>query len=130
MELVEATVSELTRRSRMLRVAHSSTALSRGLELGETVLVRDASGYYSAVVADVEFELEDTVYLLALGGRVPEEQAEEKLAGRALAQDPGSLSLHDVIDLLGEARSGGRVPEPRRESSQTAQTRSGVRTKR
>lgn len=130
MELIEAAVSELTRRSRTLRVAHSSTTLGRGLELGESVLVRDESGYYSAVVGDVEFELEDTVYLLALGGRVPEEQAEEKLAGRAPAQDPGSLSLHDVIDLLGQVRSAGRVPAPRRESPQTAQTRSGVRSKR
>ncbi len=131
MELVNATVSELTRRSRTLRVTHSSTALTRGLELGESLLVRDSEGYWSAIVAEIEFEIEDTVYLLALGGRVPEELAQEKLAGLAPAHDDGSLSLHDVIDLLGRARAG-RVPTPRQASPDKtpAQTRSGAPTKR
>jgi hypothetical protein len=127
MELVDVTLTELTRRSRTLRVAHSSTALGRGLELGESLLVRDDTGFYSAIVGDLEFELDDTVYVLALGARVPEELAEEKLAGRAPAHDDGSLSLHDVIDLLGTMQTG-RVPEPRKPGS-VAQTRSGVRTK-
>lgn len=122
MELVDVALSDFTRRSRTLRVSHSDSGLVRSLELGETLLVRDPeTGFHSAVVAEIEGE-GDVVYTVVVGGRVPEDLAQEKLAGRAPASDPDSLSLHDVIALLGRARDdrSGRVPQPRQSDESQA----------
>jgi len=72
METIELTLSEFSRRSRSVLVEHSTTTLGRGLDHGETVLVRDGETYRSASVADVTFELTDTHYRLELGPVISE----------------------------------------------------------
>lgn len=68
MQALELELSEFTRRVGSLSVAHSTTALRRGLEPGESVLVRDgARGFYVATVRDISFGLTDTHYRLELG---------------------------------------------------------------
>ena len=98
METLELALSEFTRRSRSLLVAHSATALSRGLEPGETVLVRDGETCLMAEVADISFELTDTHYRLALGREVSPAES-----GRA-AIDPSEL-----VALLREAGRSQRA---------------------
>jgi hypothetical protein len=83
-------------------VAHSETSLRRGLEFGEPVVLwvggRD---HYAAKVREIEFEIEDTVYTLELGARLPADLAAERLAGLTTDQD---LELHEIVDLLGDLR--------------------------
>lgn len=112
MELIVTEVSELTRRSRSLVVAHQETGLSRGLEYGERVLVLDGSEYRTAVVVDLDFDLHETHYRLVLGGRVP-----ARLAAKTLASDAGvprslsrEVSVRDVEGLLSGSVPGPRVP--------------------
>lgn len=111
-ELVDVALSDVSRRSRTLQVSHEAAGLRRGLDPGESLLVRDGEDFYSAEVADIEFELDDTVYTLTLGGRVPEDLAAEQLTGTAPEPGPHGFSVHDVVRLLGKATSG-RVPSPR-----------------
>jgi hypothetical protein len=118
MELIETTLSEFTRRSRSLAIAHSSTGLERGLEYGERVLVLADGEYRTAVVADVEFTLEDTLYRLVLGGRIPRQEAEDRLLGEITVTRPADVtarvSVHDVADLLARSGSAHRIPLQRR----------------
>jgi hypothetical protein len=111
-ELIEIELSEFTRRSRSFVVTHTGAALARGLEYGERVLVRSADGYRTAVVADIDFTLEDTSYRLVLGGRVSAEMAQQELIGDV---DPtvttsGRVSVHDVADLLARSGAVHRIP--------------------
>lgn len=116
MELIVSEISEFTRRSRSLVVAHGDTDLTRGLEYGERVLVRDGSEYRTAVVVDIDFDLTDTHYRLVLGGRVPTDLAEETLIGEIdPAADPaGKVSIRDIADMLARSGSAHRIPMQRR----------------
>ncbi|WP_300677795.1 hypothetical protein [Nocardioides sp.] len=90
METLELTISAFTRRTRSLLVRHTQTPLTRGLEPGERVEVRDGATRWTATVRDIDFELTDTLYRLELGtsSTVP-----QPLAGVP-------LSTGDVVDLL------------------------------
>lgn len=91
-------------------VAHSQTTLRRGLEYGEpVVLLVGGRDHYAARVRDIEFEPEDTVYVLDLSVRLPADLAEERLAGLTPDHD---LPMHELVDLLGDLR---RMPPTRAE---------------
>ncbi|MCL8027662.1 hypothetical protein [Nocardioides bruguierae] len=89
---------------------HSETALGRGLEPGEVVMLVDPEGeYHTATVLDLRFELEDTVYVLRRDARVPPEQVRDRMlhvAPRAPEEGspPGPDDERSVVDLLGELR--------------------------
>lgn len=135
MELVEIKLTDFTRRSRSLSIAHSATELTRGLEYGERVLVRclphsgsnrTEAEYRTAVVAEIDFELEDTCYRLVLGGRLPldiveELQAQEPAVPRhparhAAAAAEAPLTVAEVARLL--AHPSGRHLVPQQRSSE------------
>jgi hypothetical protein len=87
----------------VLVVGHSSTTLARGLDLDEPVVLHAHDGeFYAARVAGIEFELEDTLYTFAIGVRLPADLAQERAEG--VAPEHRALSLHDLLDLLGELR--------------------------
>jgi hypothetical protein len=67
METLQLALSEFTKRSRSVSVAHGSTTLERGLEPGEAVLIQDGGTFRIAEVADITFDLTDTHYRLELG---------------------------------------------------------------
>jgi hypothetical protein len=107
MELVDVTLNELARRSRVLLVRHTSTALTRGLCVDEEVVLHDASGdFFAGTVEDVDFEIDDTLYRIAVGVRLPEDLAQawrERTSG-AEQDDAGPLDMDRLVKLLGEAR--------------------------
>lgn len=113
MELIDIELSEFTRRSRSVVLTHSAAGLARGLEYGERVLLHTGSEYRAAVVADIDFDLEDTHYRLVLGGVVPAELAIER-AGSPIASTSGRVSVHDVADMLARSGAGHRIPMQRR----------------
>jgi hypothetical protein len=103
MEIVELEPRVGVRGEHTLVVRHSWTRLDRGLEPRESVVLHTADGdHYAAQVRGIEFELEDTVYTLAVGARLPEDLALERVEG--LDPDAHDLSLHELVDLLGELR--------------------------
>jgi len=113
MELIDIELSEFTRRSRSVVLTHSDADLARGLEYGERVLLRTGGEYRAAVVADIDFDLEDTHYRLVLGGVVPAELALER-AGSSASTTSGRVSVHDVADMLARSGAGPRIPMQRR----------------
>lgn len=113
MELIDIELSEFTRRSRSVVVAHGAAGLERGLEYGERVLLHTGDEYRTAVVADIDFDLEDTHYRLILGGRVPAELAQERLESNP-APVSGRVSVHDIADMLARSGAGHRIPMQRR----------------
>lgn len=114
MELIAIELSEFTRRSRSLVVSHADSGLRRGLEFGERVILHTGGDEYrTAVVADVDFSLEDTHYRLILGGRVPAELVAEKVTGTAPSLS-GRVSVHDVADMLARSGAANRIPMQRR----------------
>ena len=100
MEIVELDGSVPVRGERILVVGHSRTGLSRGLDPRESVVLHAGTDYYAAQVRGIEFELEDTVYTLEVGARLPEDLALERVAG--LDPQRHDLTLHELVDLLGE----------------------------
>jgi hypothetical protein len=97
-------LSDFTRRAGSMLVAHSATALTRGLEPGEKVLVRDRGQHWRATVRDVSFDLTDTHYRLELGAAVDADEAGLLLASPCT--DPTSaVDTADVLDLLRRARA-------------------------
>jgi hypothetical protein len=83
-------------------LAHSETTLRRGLEHGEPVVLRvGGRDHYAAKVRRIEFEVDDTIYILDLGARLPDELATERLAGLTPDHD---LAVHELGDLLGDLR--------------------------
>jgi hypothetical protein len=112
-ELIGIELTEFTRRSRSVVLAHRATGLDRGLEYGERVLLHTGDEYRSAVVADIDFDLEDTHYRLVLGGRVPADLAQEKVDGTA-PRVSGRVSVHDIADMLARSGAGHRIPMQRR----------------
>jgi hypothetical protein len=102
MQLIEVDRVVRGRDAHTALVAHSQTSLQRGLEFGEPVVLRvGGRDNYAAKVRDIEFEHDDTVYTLDLSVRLPEDLAEERLAGLTTESD---LELHEIVDLLGELR--------------------------
>jgi len=103
MEIVELKPTVGVRGEHTLVVRHSLTGLDRGLEPRESVVLHTADGdHYAAQVRGIEFELEDTIYTFAVGGRLPEDLALERVEG--LDADAHDLSLHELVDLLGDMR--------------------------
>lgn len=113
MERIDIELSEFTRRSRSVVVAHGASGLERGLEYGERVLLHTGDEYRTAIVADIDFDLEDTHYRLILGGRVPAELAEERIGSTGSATS-GRVSVHDIADMLARSGAGHRIPMQRR----------------
>jgi hypothetical protein len=113
MELIEVELTEFTRRSRSVVVSHRAAGVRRGLEYGERLLVRTGGEYRTAIVADIDFDLDDTTYRMILGGVVPADLAEERLAGDVPAV-PGRVSVHDIADMLARSGSAYRIPVQRR----------------
>jgi hypothetical protein len=111
-ELIDIELSEFTRRSRSFVLAHSAAGLGRGLEYGERVLLHTGDEYRTAVVADIDFTIDDTQYRLILGGQVPAELALQR-ASAATPTVSGRVSVHDVADLLARSGAGRRIPMQR-----------------
>jgi hypothetical protein len=105
MQQIRATLSPFTLRSRSLRVSHVESGLPCGLDLGEHVLVHDpAAGlHHTAVVADVDFELDDTTYRLELGTRITAEEAAEWMLP-ADDRPEDRVTTRDIVELLGALR--------------------------
>ncbi|MAY98802.1 MAG: hypothetical protein CMH84_20050 [Nocardioides sp.] len=91
-------------------VAHSESALARGLDLDEHVVVVDPDGeFHAAEVVDIRFELTDTHYELELGVRLPPHVVRDRLAGargtrRREDRDRDWVDTGDVLDMLGRLR--------------------------
>ena len=113
MESIDIELSEFTRRSRSVVVAHRAAGIGRGLEYGERVLVHSDGEYRTAVVADIDFALDDTHYRLVLGGRVPADLAQERIDG-TVPTVSGRVSVHDIADMLARSGAGHRIPMQRR----------------
>jgi hypothetical protein len=111
MEAIDVELSDFSLRCRSLAVSHLAASLPRGLEPGEQVVLHDrARGYFTAHVADFDFEPHDTVYRMTLGVRISREEAHGRILGR-MAPAPGPLTKQDLLDLLGQLRaSDGPVP--------------------
>jgi len=112
-ELIDIELSEFTRRSRSVVVGHGAAGIGRGLEYGERVLVHTNGEYRTAVVADIDFALDDTHYRLVLGGRVPADLAQERIDG-TVPTVSGRVSVHDIADMLARSGGGHRIPMQRR----------------
>ncbi len=101
MEFIELNSPARVSGEHVLVIAHSSTTLTRGLNHCEAVVLQTVDGeLYAAEVIDIGFWPEDTVYTLALGARLPEDIARERIAG--LDPEAHDLAMHEIIDLLGE----------------------------
>ena len=107
MERLDLELNEFSRRAGSVSVAHTATALARGLEPGERVLIHSGESHVVATVRDIDFDLTDTYYRLELGATVARDDVAMLLTETAGA---GSVDLSDVLGLLQEAqqRFGGR----------------------
>lgn len=107
MEQVVVALSPFTRRCRSLRVSHAASGLERGLEPGEHLLLHDpaADQHFTAVVADIAFEADDTSYRLEIGTRITPAEAAERLAPSAEGE---RLTLPDIVALLAQLRRSER----------------------
>ena len=111
MELVEVALPTrlVVGPTRVFPLHHSRTTLTRGLEPGEELVVLDSDGeYHAAVVVDLDFMADDTVYVLQTGVRLPEEIALARLEA-ADGVRPGDVD--GVVDLIGEMLRRGRRSE-------------------
>ena len=104
MEIIELDESVQVRGERVLVVGHSLTGLTRGLDPKEPVVLRTSDAdHYAAQVRSIEFELDDTIYTFEVGARLPEDLALERIGG--LDPKRHDLSMHELVDLLGELRN-------------------------
>ena len=88
-------------------VSHSESALTRGLEPDEQVVVVDPEGeFHAARVVGIEFDLTDTHYVLELGVRLPPHVVRDRLAsgGSSAEATGGRVEERDVLDMLGRLR--------------------------
>lgn len=116
MMLIEAEVPELTARSRSLQLSHTAAGLPRALEPGEPVVLHSGEEHWTAWVVDLDFTLDDTLYRLELGRRVPAPRREE----RPTAGDPPRVDVEDVVSMLETLRGAGAwtaVPQRRRSTA-------------
>ena len=93
--------------SEELRVSHVRAGIERGLELGEDVVLHCADGeFLAARVSGLEFELEDTLYRMEPGVRLPLRDAAARLGvpPDALDVDATVLTEQGVLELLGRLR--------------------------
>ncbi len=83
---------------RQVRVAHSATGLSRGLDPDEYVVLRDSllDRRFLARVVDLEFDLDDTYYSVQVDGMLAATVADHYTHG------DGQLETSDVAALLRE----------------------------
>jgi len=100
-ERLDLAVTAFSRRAGSVQLAHSATTLTRGLEPGERVLVRDGEEHLIATVRDISFDLTDTHYRLELGATVARDDVDLLLAEKTAT---GPMDLGDVLGLLREAR--------------------------
>jgi hypothetical protein len=107
MEQIVVALSPFTRACRSLAVTHGDHDLAHGLDQGEHVLVHDpvADEHYSAIVADVSFDLAETTYRLEIGGRITAREAADWSAP-SLEED--HLTTGDLVALLSELRRSER----------------------
>lgn len=105
MEKIELELTEFTLRSGSIAVSHTAQGLSRGLEPGELVVIRDrrTGRHYTAAVADIGFEPEDTVYRVEVGAPVSATEAARWLRP---AGDTGHVTNQEIMALLAELRRG------------------------
>ncbi|MFW6775763.1 hypothetical protein ACOACO_15875 [Nocardioides sp. CPCC 205120] len=110
METIDIALAPFALRSRSVVLAHGATGLARGLEPGETVVLRDEQGnLHTAHVADLDFGLEETYYRLAL-----HDPAAGPGRPASTTAEPGlDDELRRVEELLREAREQGIVPPTR-----------------
>lgn len=105
MEAIDLDLSDFSLRCRSVSVSHVAASLPRGLEPGEQVVLHDrVRGYYSGSVADLAFEPADTSYRIAIGVRLTEAEAAERLHGVATPTSD-RITKQDLLDLLGQLRS-------------------------
>lgn len=105
MERINLALGAFSQRARSLVVRHTQTGLTRGLERGEQVEVSDGSSSWIATVADIDFELADTVYRLELPAAPISDVAPPRI---------GPLHTSDVVALLHDLAALGttRVAHP------------------
>jgi hypothetical protein len=65
----------------------------------------EADEHFTAVVADIDFELADTSYRLEVGTRITETEADEWLEPPV---DDGRLTTQDIVALLEQLRRSER----------------------
>jgi len=100
-ELIEVETPPTLARGTSFVLRHRDTDLERGLEPGELVVIGTPDGLlHAGRVEGIEFELDDTVYTLAVGGRLPPDLARERIEGL----DPGrhDLAIHEIVEMLGD----------------------------
>lgn len=102
---IELALPVFTLRSRSVGVAHSDADLSRGLELGEHVLLHDPATrtHYTGLVADIDFSASDTHYRIQLGTRITAAEATQWLEPEQTVAH-GGLTTGDVARLLASLR--------------------------
>ncbi|UMG92938.1 hypothetical protein [Nocardioides sp. TF02-7] len=105
MEKIELELTAFTLRAGSVAVSHVGQRLTRGLEPGELVLLRDVrtGRHHTAAVADISFEVADTVYRLEVGAPISETEAARWLRP---AGDTGHLTNGDIMALLAQLRRG------------------------
>ncbi|MEQ6903189.1 hypothetical protein [Nocardioides sp. YIM 152588] len=98
---IEVALTPFTQRSRSVGVSHYQHGLTRGLDLGEHVLVHDPATrtHFTGVVADIDFTLEDTLYRVELGTRITSGEAAQWLSPTR-ERPSGGLTTSDVAQLL------------------------------
>ena len=102
---IDLPLNSFTLRSLSVGVSHTEADLPRGLELGEHVLLHDADTrtYFTAVVADIDFTIDDTLYRLQLGTRITSGEAAEWLSP-VRERPAGGMTTRDVAQLLAALR--------------------------
>ncbi len=101
MECIAVPWSVADRAGTTRKLHHAETPLSRGLELGEVVLLCHEAVFATATVQQIDFELADTIYTLALGASVSETRAAQMMVDDAARGGVG-VTPADVLELLAE----------------------------
>ena len=112
MELIDVMVSTrlLSGLAGTFTLAHASTDLTRGLNPLEEIVIRDLDGeLHAATVEDIDYTIDDTIYLLQVGVRLPPEIAEERLlhdgpGARSESPADGVESVQSIVDLIDRLR--------------------------
>ncbi len=111
MELAVAAfaLSDVTERGEV-RISHVRSGLKHGLDVDEEIVLHCTDGeLVAATVIDLEFDLEDTFYVLELGVRLPPLQAAVRLGAESpdAADLEGPVGTQDLLELLGDLRRSG-----------------------